>query len=425
MKFTDIKPNPKDYSREDIVKAYQDRYRYTGQLTKLIQTPVKIPYYHFSKEPYLIFDPKIQTVTEESINVLLDTENISDNTLQDIICNTSFPVFDKLIEHLNIHYLKEQLGDTYNYIKYFDYPYIQDALANCLASDQKPLNTRLFYLRFNRDVNPYRIHIFSQNNHHNINPSSSNITLKPADDDYLIMTQDDSLIAINNTVVNTLIPDLKQDLKTIKNYVNNHPKQLTKTVNVTDIPEDYHKYLKDIDKLKITFPTNLYDADHGPHWLSIYRGNPITETLKVTLKITDNQLSITHDFKPEESLIPFTHLTANSKEANTAIYKQLQNAFKTAYFHDQCDSINQNDAIDTYLAKLDRDVGFKDGSTTYNLFVEYAGSTKIIDYYESGLPILRLQRDKDYGKHWDIKYCRKDSNLLRTIKDIETFKSLF
>lgn len=71
MKFTDIKPNPKDYSREDIVKAFQDRYRYTGQLTKLIQTPVKIPYHIFQKEPYLIFDPAIRTVTEESINYIL------------------------------------------------------------------------------------------------------------------------------------------------------------------------------------------------------------------------------------------------------------------------------------------------------------------------------------------------------------------
>lgn len=425
MKFTDIKPNPKDYSREEIVKAYQDHYRYTGQLTKLIQTPVKIPYSPFRKEPYFIFDPTIQTVTEESINYILDNEDISDSTIQDIVCNTSYPIFDTLIEHLNNHYLKEQLGDTYDYIKYFDYPYVQDALANCLTANQEPLKTRLFYLKFNRSVNSYHIHIFSQNNHHNISPSSSNITLKPTDDDYLIMTQDNSLIAIDDTVVNTLISDLKHDLETIKTYVDNHPKQLTKIVNVTDIPEDYHKYLKDIDKLKITFPTNRYDADHGPHWLSIYRGNPITETLKVTLKITDNQLSITHDFKPDESLIPFSHLTANTKEAKTAIYKQLQDAFKEAYLNDQFKIINQNDAIDTYLAKLDRDVGFKDGSTTYNLFVEYAGSTKIIDYYKSGLSILRLQRDRDYGKHWDIKYCRKDSNLLRTIKDIETFKSLF
>lgn len=237
MKFTDIKPDPKDYSREEIIKAFQDRYRYTGQLTKIIQTPVKIPYYHFSKEPYLIFDPKIQTVTKESINTLLDTEDIYGEALQDIICNTSFPVFDKLIEHLNIHYLKEQLGDTYDYLKYFDYPYVQDALANCLTSNQESLNTRLFYLRFNRNVNPYRIHIFSQNNHHNISPSSSNITLKPTDDDYLIMTQDDSLIAIDDTVVNTLISDLKHDLKTIKNYVDNHPKQLTKTINIPDIPK--------------------------------------------------------------------------------------------------------------------------------------------------------------------------------------------
>ena len=425
MKFTDIKPNPKDYSREDIVKAFQNRYRYTGQLTKLIQTPVKIPYYHFSKEPYLNFDPKIQTVTEESINALLDTEDISDNALQDIICNTSFPVFDKLIEHLNIHYLKEQLDDTYDYLKYFDYPYVQDALANCLSSDQEPLNTQLSYLRFNRNVNPYRIHIFSQDNHHNISPSSSDITLKPTDDDYLITTHDDSLIAIDDTVVNTLISDLKHDLETIKNYVDNHPKQVTKTVNIPDIPEDYHSYLKAIDELNVTFPTNRYDIDHGPHWLSRYKGNPETVSLNVKLTIHNNQLTITHNFKPEESLIPFTHLTANTKEANTAIYKQLQDTFKTAYFHDQCDIINQNDAIDTYLAKLDRDVGFKDNHTAYDLFVKYAGSTKIIDYYESGLPILRLQRDKDYGKHWDIKYCRKDSNLLRTIKDIETFKSLF
>lgn len=425
MKFTDIKPDPKDYSRETIIKAFQDRYRYTGQLTKLIQTPVKIPYYHFSKEPHLIFDPKIQTVTEESINTLLDTEDISGNTLQDIICNTSFPIFDKLIEHLNIHYLKEQLDDTYDYLKYFDYPYVQDALANCLTPDQESLKTHLFYLRFNRSVNPYRIHIFSQNNHHNINPSTSDIILKPTNEKYTIITNDDSLLAINDTVVTTLISDLRHDLETIKTYVDNHPKQLTKTVNVTDIPEDYHKYLKNIDKLKITFPTNRYDADHGPHWLSIYRGNPITETLKVTLKITNNQLSITHDFKPDESLIPFSHLTANTKEANTAIYNQLQDAFKEAYLKDQFKIINQNNAIDTYLADLDRTVSFKDGDTLYSLFVDYTPCTKIIDYHASGLRLLTLQRDKDYGQRWNIIYRRKDSSLLRTIKDIETFKSLF
>ena len=425
MKFTDIKPNPKDYSRKEIIKAFQDRYRYTGQLTKIIQTPVKIPYYHFSKEPYLNFDPKIQTVTEESINALLDTEDISDNALQDIICNTSFPVFDKLIEHLNIHYLKEQLGDTYDYLKYFDYPYIQDALANCLTADQESLKTHLFYLRFNRSVNPYRIYIFSQDNHHNINPSTSDITLKTIDDDYVITTQDDSLIAINDDVINTLISDLKRDLKNIKNYVDNHPKQLTKTVNIPDIPEKYHSYLKAIDKLNVTFPTNRYDADHGPHWLSIYRRNPITETLKVTLKITDNQLSITHDFKPDESLIPFSHLTTNTKEANTAIYKQLQDAFKEAYLNDQFEIINRNGAIDSYLANLDRTVSFKDGNTLYSLFVDYTPCTKIIDYHASGLRLLTLQRDKDYGQRWDISYRRKDSSLLRTIKDIEKFKSLF
>lgn len=425
MKFTDIKPDPKDYSREEIIKAFQDRYRYTGQLTKIIQTPVKIPYYHFSKEPYLIFDPKIQTVTEESINTLLDTEDISGNALQDIICNTSFPVFDKLIEHLNTHYLKEQLGHTYDYLKYFDYPYVQDALANCLVSNQESLDTRLSYLRFNRSVNPYHIHIFSQNNHHNINPSTSDIILKPTDKEYTIITNNDNLLAINEEIVNTLMPDLKHDLETIKTYVDNHPKQLTKTVNVTDIPEDYHKYLKDIDKLKVTFPTNRYDADHGPHWLSIYRGNPITETLKVTLKITDNQLSITHDFKPDESLIPFSHLTANTKEANTAIYKQLQDAFKEAYLKDQFKIINRNDTIDTYLANLDRTVSFKDDNNKYSLFVEYTVCTKIIDYYESGQHILTLQRDKDYGQRWDIIYRRENSSLLRTIKDIETFKSLF
>lgn len=425
MKFTDIKPNPKDYSREEIIKAYQDRYRYTGQLTKLIQTPVKIPYHIFQKEPYLIFDPAIQTVTEESINYILDNEDISDNTIQDIICNTSYPIFDTLIEHLNTHYLKKQLGDTYNYLKYFDYPYIQDALANCLTSDQESLKTRLFYLKFNRSINPYRIHIFSQDNHHNINPSTSDIILKPTNEKYTIITNDDSLLAINDTVVTTLISDLRHDLETIKTYVDNHPKQLTKTVNVTDIPEDYHKYLKNIDKLKITFPTNRYDADHGPHWLSIYRGNPITETLKVTLKITDNQLSITHDFKPDESLIPFSHLTTNTKEANTAIYKQLQDAFKEAYLNDQFKIINQNNAIDTYLADLDRTVSFKDGDTLYSLFVDYTPCTKIIDYHASGLRLLTLQRDKDYGERWNIRYCRKDSNLLRTIKDIETFKSLF
>lgn len=316
MKFTDIKPNPKDYSREEIIKAFQDHYRYTGQLTKLIQTPVKIPYSPFRKEPYFIFDPNIQTVTEESVNYILDNEDMSDSTIQDIICNTSYPVFNTLIEHLNNHYLKEQLGDTYNYLKFFDYPYIQDALANCLTPDQESLKTHLFYLRFNRSVNPCRIHIFSQENHHNINPSTSDIVLKSTDNGYVIITHDDSLIAINDTVVNTLISDLKHDLETIKTYVDNHPKQLTKTVNVTDIPNDYHKYLKDIDELKVTFPTNRYDANHGPLWISIYRSNPKTETLKVTLKITNNQLTITHDFKPEESLIPFTHLTANTKEAN-------------------------------------------------------------------------------------------------------------
>ena len=425
MKFTDIKPNPKDYPRETIIKAFQDHYRYTGQLTKLIQTPVKIPYYSFSNNPYLIFDPNIQTVTEESINYILDNEDISDNTIQDIICNTSYPVFNTLIEHLNNHYLKEQLGDTYNYLKFFDYPYIQDALANCLTPDQESLKTHLFYLRFNRSVNPYRIHIFSQENHHNIKPSTSDIVLKSTDNGYVIITHDDSLIAINDTVVNTLISDLKHDLETIKTYVDNHPKQLTKTVNVTDIPNDYHKYLKDIDELKVTFPTNRYDADHGPLWISIYRSNPKTETLKVTLKITNNQLTITHDFKPEESLIPFTHLTANTKEANTTIYNQLQDAFKTAYFHDQCDIINRNDTIDTYLTNLDRTVSFKEGSHRYSLFVRYNGSMKIIDYHDTNLPILTLQRDKDYGQHWDIMYRRENNSLLRTIKDIEKFKSLF
>ena len=425
MKFTDIKPNPKDYSREEIIKAYQDRYRYTGQLTKLIQTPVKIPYHIFQKEPYLIFDPAIQTVTEESINYILDNEDISDSTIQDTICNTSFPIFDTLIEHLNTHYLKEQLDSTYNYLKYFDYPYVQDALANCLTSDQESLKTHLFYLKFNRSINPYCIHIFSQDNHHNISPSTSNITLKPRGDDYVIITHDDNLIAIDDTIVNTLISDLRHNLETIKNYVDNHPKQLTKTVNITDIPEDYCDYLKDTNKLKVTFPTNRYDTNHGPHWLSIYKGHPITISLDVNLAIHNNQLTITHDFKPEESLIPFTHLTSNTKEANTAIYNQLQDAFKTAYFRDQCDIINQNDAIDTYLTKLDKTVGFKDGHTTYNLFVKYTNSTKIIEYWESGLPVLRLQRNRDYGQRWDIGYCRKDSNFLRTIKDIEKFKSLF
>lgn len=425
MKFTDIKPNPKDYSRKEIIKAFQDRYRYTGQLTKIIQTPVKIPYYHFSKEPYLNFDPKIQTVTKESINALLDTEDISDNALQDIICNTSFPVFDKLIEHLNIHYLKKQLGNTYDYIKYFDYPYIQDALANCLASDQEPLNTHLSYLRFNRSANSYHIHIFSQENPHNINPSTSDITLKPTDKGYAIITHDDSLIAVDNKTVSTLIPNLKQDLKTIKTYVDNHPKQLTKTVSLTNIPEDYHKYLKDIDELKVTFPTNRYDIDHGPHWLSIYKGYPITETLKITLDINDNQLTVTHNFKPDESLIPFIQLTKNTNGANTAIYKQLQDAFKKAYLKDQFDIINRNDTIDSYLANLDRTVSFKDGDAFYSLFVDYTPCTKIIDYHASGLRLLTLQRDKDYGQRWDVTYRRKDSSLLRTIKDIETFKSLF
>lgn len=425
MKFTDIKPNPKDYSREDIVKAYQDHYRYTRQLTKLIKTPVKIPYSPFRKEPHFIFDPTIQTVTEESINYILDNEELSDSAIQDIICNTSFPVFDTLIEHLNNHYLREQLGNTYDYLKYFNYPYVQDALTNCLTPDQEPLKTRLFYLRFNRSVNPYRIHIFSQDNHHNLSPSTSDITLKTVDDNYIIMTQDDSLIAINDDIVNTLISDIRHDLETIKAYVDNHPKQLTKTVNVTDIPEDYHKYLNDIDELKVTFPTNRYDADHGPLWISIYRSNPKTETLKITLDIKDNQLIITHDSKPDESLIPFSHLTADTKEANTAIYKQLQNAFKEAYFHDQCNIINQNDTIDAYLADLDRTVAFEENNHRYSLFVSYAGSMKIINYHETGLPILTLQRDKDYGQRWDIMYRRENSSLLRTIKDIEKFKSLF
>lgn len=238
------------------------------------------------------------------------------------------------------------------------------------------------------------------------------------------MTHDDNLIAIDDTIVNTLISDLRHDLKTIKNYVNNHPKQLTKTVDITDIPEDYHKYLKNINKLNVTFPTNRYDTDHGPHWLSIYKGHPITISLDVTLTI-NNQLTITHDFKPEESLIPFTHLTSNTKETNDAIYNQLQDTFKTAYFHNQCDTINRNDTIDAYLTNLDRTVSFKEGSHRYSLFVRYNGSMKIIDYHDTNLPILTLQRDKDYGQHWDIMYRRENNSLLRTIKDIEKFKSLF
>ena len=142
-------------------------------------------------------------------------------------------------------------------------------------------------------------------------------------------------------------------------------------------------------------------------------------------RFSNNQLTITHDFKPEESLIPFTHLTANTKEANTTIYNQLQDAFKTAYFHDQCDIINRNDTIDAYLTNLDRTVSFKEGSHRYSLFVRYNGSMKIIYYHDTNLPILTLQRDKDYGQHWDIMYRRENNSLLRTIKDIEKFKSLF
>ena len=422
MKFTDIKPNPKDYSREDIVKGFQNRYRYTGQLTKLIQTPVKIPYSPFQKEPYFIFDPNIQTVTEESINYILDNENISDSTIQDIVCNTSYPIFDTLIQHLNNHYLKEQLGNAYEYLKFFQYPYVQDALANLIIRNQKPLTTRFSYVRFNSIINDH-IHIFSQKHIFDISPSKSDMIIEYTDNKYIIKTQYDSLIAINDAVVSALIPDLKKDLETIKEYVDNHPKQLTKTVTITPIPEDCHDYIKTINKLDVTFPTSKYE--HDPAWLINRRGFPKIISLDVILAIKDNQLTITHDFEPEESLQPFNQLTIATDKAKRNIDQQLQDVCKAAYFHDQCDIINQNKTLSTFLGDLDRTIGFNDSHTTYNLFVEYAGSTKIIDYYESGLSILRLQRDRDYGSRWDISYRRKDSDLLRTIKDIETFKSLF
>lgn len=424
MKFTDIKPNPKDYSRKDLVKAFQNFYRYTGELTKLVQTPFKLPFYFIQEKPYLIFDPKLETVTEDSINTLLDTENISDDTIQEIVCNTKHYSLDSFVKRLNNHYLKEQLGDHYAYLKFFGYPYVQDALANRVTVDQDTLNTRLKYIRFNSFVNKH-IHIFSQDNKFYISPSNSNIVLEDINGMHTVKTRYDSFTAINDNVVNAVIPELKKDLETIKAYVDSRPKQLTKTVAITPIPEEYHHYIKTIDTLKVTFPTKGFNDEHGPYWLTVYKGNPETTRIPVTLAIKDNHLLITHDFKPEESLLPFSYLTANTSEAKRNIDEQLQDAFKTVYFRDQCAVINQNDALTSYLADLDKNVRFEAGDDSYALHVDYSICTKIIEYHKSGTRLLTLRRDRDCDGPWTIVLRQENASFDSVRKTIEEFKSLF
>lgn len=424
MKFTDIKPNPKDYSRKDLVKAFQNFYHYTGELTKLVQTPFKLPFYFIQEKPYLIFDPKLETVTEDSINNLLDTENISDDTIQEIVCNTRHYSLDSFVKRLNNHYLKEQLGDHYDYLKFFSYPYVQDALANRVTIDQDPLNTRLKYIRFNSFVNKH-IHIFSRDNKFAISPSNSNIVLEGIDGMYTIKTRYDSFTAINHNVVNTVMPELKKDLETIKAYVDSRPKQLTKTVAITPIPEDYHHYIKTVDELKVTFPTKSLNDEHGPYWLTVYIGNTETTRIPVTLAIKDNHLLVTHDFKPEESLLPFSYLTANTAEAKRNIDEQLQDAFKTVYFRDQCDVINQNDTLTSYLADLDKNVRFEAGDDSYALHVDYSICTKIIEYHKSGTCLLTLRRDRDCNDPWTIVLRQENATFDQTREIIETFKSQF
>ena len=422
MKFTDIKSDPKDYSRETIVKAFQDYYRYTGQLTKLIKTPLKLPYYPFAKDPYLVFDPNIQTVTEESVNHLLDTENISNDSIQEFICNTRQPLSDSFIKHLNSHYLKEQLSDAYDYLKFFQYPYVQDALANRITVDQKPLDTRLRYVRFNSFITKH-IHIFSQENKFVISPSNSDIVLEDTDGMYIIKTRYDSLTAINTIVVDAVIPELKKDLETIKEYVDNRPKQLTKTINVTPIPEEYHNYVEAIDKLDVTFPTR--NDEHSPCWLTVYKTHSTIVSLDVTLSINDDQLTITHDFKPEESLLPFDYLTDNTSKAKRNIDCQIQNTRKTAYFRDQCDIINRNETLSTFLGDLETTIMFKEGKDNYCLSVEYIGSLKVVKYHKSGSHLLTLQRDRYYGCRWNIILRQENATFDQTREIIETFKSQF
>lgn len=424
MKFTDIKPNPKDYSRKDLVRAFQNFYRYTGELTKLVQTPFKLPFYFIQEKPYLIFDPKLETVTEDSINTLLDNENISDDTIQEIVCNTKHYSIDSFVKRLNNHYLKEQLGDHYDYLKCFSYPYVQDALANRIIVDQDPLNTRLKYVRFNSFVNKH-IHVFSQDNKFTISPSNSDIVLEDIDGMYTIKTRYNSFTAINNKVVDAVMPELKKDLETIKTYVDNRSTQLTRTVAITPIPEDYHHYIKTVDELKVTFPTKSFNDEHDPYWLTVYRGNPETTRIPVTLAIKDNHLLITHDFKPEESLIPFSYLTTSTSEAKRNIDKQLQDAFKTVYFRDQCDIINRNDTLTSYLTNLDKNIRFEDNDNTYALHVDYTICTKVIDYHKSGHHLLTLRRDRDCDGPWTVVLRQKDDSFDGVRKTIEEFKSLF
>lgn len=422
MKFTDIKTNPKDYSREALIKAFQDFYRYTGELTKLAQTPFKLPFYFIQEEPYLIFDPKLETVTEESINNLLDNEDISDNTIQEIVCNTKHYSIDSFIKCLNNHYLKEQLGDHYDYLKYFSYPYVQDALANRITVDQDVLNTRLKYVRFNSFVDKH-IHIFSQDNKFAISPSNSNIVLEDIDGMYTIKTRYDSFTAINDITVDAIMPDLKKDLETIKTYIDTRPKQLTKTVAITPIPEDYHGYVEAIDKLNVTFPTR--NDEHSPYWLTVYKTHSTIVSLDVTLSINDDHLTITHDFKPEESLLPFDYLTDNTSKAKRNIDCQIQKACKTAYFRDQCDIINKNNTLSTFLGDLETTIMFKEGKDNYRLSVEYIGSLKVIKYHKSGSHLLTLQRERYYGCRWDIILRQEDATFDQTREIIETFKSQF
>ena len=113
------------------------------------------------------------------------------------------------------------------------------------------------------------------------------------------------------------------------------------------------------------------------------------------------------------------------KSGESFIDQQLQDICKTAYFRDQCDIINRNETLSSFLGDLETTIMFKEGNDHYRLSVEYIGSLKVVKYHKSGSHLLTLQRDRYYGCRWDIILRQENANFNQTREIIETFKSLF
>ena len=118
-------------------------------------------------------------------------------------------------------------------------------------------------------------------------------------------------------------------------------------------------------------------------------------------------------------------MTIATGKAKRNIDQQLQDVCKAAYFRDQCDIINQNETLSTFLGDLETTIMFKESNDNYSLSVDYTPFTKIVSYHKSGTRLLTLKRDRDYGQRWDI-ILRKENATFDQVRDIiETFKSLF